>query len=252
MGEPAIIEVRNVSRTFVAGSLVTEALRCIDLSIGQGEFVSLVGRSGCGKSTLLNLLAGLDAPSSGNITLGGEPVTGPSARVGFVFQRPVLLSWRTVADNILLPVEVGRLPRQPYVKKTEALLDLVGLNGFAHHYPDELSGGMQQRVSLARALICDPDILLMDEPFGALDAITREQMDLELQRIWQASGKTVVFVTHDIAEAVFLSDRVILMTPRPGTIREVVPLSLPRPRTVETPFLPEFVAAHRRIRQQMN
>jgi NitT/TauT family transport system ATP-binding protein len=252
MGGPAIIDVRDVSKTFAAGGLLTEALRSIDLSIGEGEFVSLVGRSGCGKSTLLNIIAGLDAPSSGYVSLGGAPVTGPSLRVAFVFQRSVLLSWRTVTDNILLPVEVRRLPKRPHLAKAEALLDLVGLTGFAHHYPDELSGGMQQRVSLARALICDPDILLMDEPFGALDAITREQMDLELQRIWQQSGKTVVFVTHDIAEAVFLSDRVILMTPRPGAIKEVVPISLPRPRTVESAFLPEFVAAHRRIREEMN
>jgi NitT/TauT family transport system ATP-binding protein len=247
-----LIEMAGVQKTYRAGDQLIDALRDLSFCVRQGEFIALVGRSGCGKSTVLNLLAGLDAPSAGTILLAGLPVRGPSARVGFVFQRAVLLQWRTVMDNVLLPIEVLRERRGAFVERAYRLLDLVGLKGFELRYPHQLSGGMQQRVALARSLIYDPDILLMDEPFGALDAITREQLDLELLRIWEASGKTIIFVTHDIAEAVFLSDRVILMTPRPGTIKEIVGVPIARPRTVQSTFLPAFVETRRHIREQMD
>ncbi len=247
-----LIDVVNISKTYHAGDVPVHALTDVTFTVRQGEFVSIVGRSGCGKSTLLNMLAGLDAPSTGYIALAGAPVVGPSARVGFVFQRAVLLEWRTVMDNVLLPIELLHLDCDDFRDKAASLLDLVGLTGFEGRYPSQLSGGMQQRAALARSLIYDPDILLMDEPFGALDAITREQMDLELLHIWEASGKTIMFVTHDIAEAVFLSDRVILMTPRPGTIKEIVAVPIARPRTVKSTFVPEFGETRRHIREQMD
>jgi NitT/TauT family transport system ATP-binding protein len=247
-----VIEVLNVSKTYDAGDSRVQALRDVSFNVRKGEFVSIVGRSGCGKSTLLNLIAGLDIPSIGSVSLDGIPIAEPSAKVGFVFQRAVLLEWRTVTQNILLPVEILRLDVEEYRDRAKELIDLIGLTGFEDRYPRQLSGGMQQRVALARSLIYDPDILLMDEPFGALDAITREQMDLELLRIWEASGKTVIFVTHDIAEAVFLSDRVILMTPRPGRIKEIVPVPIERPRTLRSVFVPEFAEVRQRIREQMD
>jgi NitT/TauT family transport system ATP-binding protein len=195
--------------------------------------LSRFGPSGCGKSTLLKILAGLERRSSGCIRFSGRVLEGPTSELGLVFQAPVLLAWRTVLDNVMLPIEVQKRDRATHLAKAQALLAMVGLDGFANRYPFELSGGMQQRVSICRALIHDPSFLLMDEPFGALDAMNRETMNLELLKIWKESRKTVVLVTHSIPEAVFLADRVVAMSPRPGRIIECIPIDLPRPRTLE-------------------
>ncbi|HVU77869.1 MAG TPA: ABC transporter ATP-binding protein [Gaiellaceae bacterium] len=228
------ISIAGVSQRFAAGRRrdPVVALENITLDVHENEFVTLVGRSGCGKSTLLRIVAGLLAPTSGRVTVGGEPVTGPRRDIGFVFQQPALLPWRNVIDNVLLPVEIHRLDRRRYGRRAHDLLELVGLESFAKRSPWELSGGMQQRVALCRALVADPAILLMDEPFAALDALTREDLSLELQRIWNEHRKTIVFVTHSIEEAVLLADRVVVMTPRPGRIARVVPVDLPRPRSL--------------------
>ncbi|WP_245163392.1 ABC transporter ATP-binding protein [Bradyrhizobium vignae] len=203
-------------------------LRDIQLEVRAGEFVAIVGASGCGKSTLLRLVGGLMAPTGGQILIGGKVVTEPSPGIGIVFQTPVLLPWRTVQENVQLPIDIQRSGKEP--KRIGKLLTLVGLHGFEHRRPYELSGGMQQRVALCRALVTDPSLLLMDEPFGALDALTREQMNLELQRVWMETGKTVVLITHSITESVMLADRVVVMTPRPGRIQEIIEIGLPRPR----------------------
>jgi NitT/TauT family transport system ATP-binding protein len=210
-----------------------EALKDINLTVGTEEFVTVVGPSGCGKSTLLKILAGLERRSFGSVRFGGRELDGPTRQVGLVFQAPVLLAWRTVLDNVMLPIEVQRRNRAAHLDKAHALLAMAGLEGFANRYPFELSGGMQQRVSICRALIHDPSFLLMDEPFGALDAMNRETMNLELLRIWKDSRKTAMLVTHSIPEAVFLADRVVAMSPRPGRIVENIPIDLPRPRTLE-------------------
>jgi NitT/TauT family transport system ATP-binding protein len=210
-----------------------EALRDINLTVRPGEFVTVVGPSGCGKSTLLKILAGLERRSSGSVRFNGRELEGPSREVGLVFQAPVLLAWRTVLDNVMLPIEVQGRNRAAHLDKAHALLAMVGLDGFAHRYPFELSGGMQQRVSICRALIHDPSFLLMDEPFGALDAMNRETMNLELLKIWKESRKTAMLVTHSIPEAVFLADRVVAMSTRPGRVIESIPIELPRPRTLE-------------------
>lgn len=211
------------------------ALRQIDLDVREGEFVSLIGPSGCGKSTLLRLIADLLQPAAGDVRVHGKPAA--EARrdrdYGMVFQAPVLYDWRTVERNVQLPLEVMRVPRGERTARTRELLDLVGLTDFAGRYPWELSGGMQQRVSIARALSFRPSILLMDEPFGALDEMTRERLNMELLNIWSRTGTTVVFVTHSIPEAVFLSDRIVIMTPRPGRIETIVDVDLPRPRAGE-------------------
>jgi NitT/TauT family transport system ATP-binding protein len=210
------------------------ALQDVSLDIAPGEFIAVVGPSGCGKSTLLKILAGLVSGHDGQALLAGQPIRKPSIDVGVVFQEPTLLPWRTVLDNILLPVELARLDRLAYTERALQLMDTVGLAGFQHKYPKELSGGMRQRAGICRALVRDPQVLLMDEPFGALDAMTREFLNVELQRIWwgdgHASRKTVLFVTHSIPEAVFLADRVLVMTPRPGRVAELVGVDLPRPR----------------------
>jgi NitT/TauT family transport system ATP-binding protein len=208
------------------------ALDDVSLDIHDNELITLVGRSGCGKSTLLRIVAGLLAPTSGRVVVDGLPVTKPRRDVAFVFQRPALLPWRSVFDNVMLPVELHRLDRRVHVRRAHELLELVGLDGFARRSPWELSGGMQQRVALCRALVADPSILLMDEPFAALDALTREELSLELQRIWGENRKTILFVTHSIDEAVLLGDRVVVMSPRPGRIDEIVPVDLPRPRSL--------------------
>jgi len=210
-----------------------EALQDINLTIGDGEFVTVVGPSGCGKSTLLKILAGLERRSSGSVRFAGQVIEGPTRELGLVFQAPVLLAWRTVLDNVMLPIEVQKRDRASHLVKAHALLAMVGLEGFAHRYPFELSGGMQQRVSICRALIHDPSFLLMDEPFGALDAMNRETMNLELLKIWKESRKTALLVTHSIPEAVFLANRVVAMSPRPGRIMECITIDLPRPRTLE-------------------
>ena len=224
------------------------ALEDIDLEVGEGEFVAVVGPSGCGKSTLLRILSGLIEPSAGTVHFGGEVLTGPRKDVGIVFQSPILFPWRTVIDNVLLPIDVQRRGRAANMARARELLALVGLADFETRYPAELSGGMQQRVGIARALVHDPAILLMDEPFGALDAMTREHMNVELQRLWMARNKTVLFITHSIGEAVFLADRVVVMTARPGRIAEVLPIDLPRERTLDAMSTPDFGDYVRRIR----
>jgi NitT/TauT family transport system ATP-binding protein len=222
------LRMANVRKVF--GKL--EAIRNVAVDIADGEFVSVLGPSGCGKSTLLMMVAGLTQPSSGEIILTGSPVTAPRGDVGVVFQNPVLLPWRSVLDNVLFPIELLRLSRQKYRPRALELLKMVKLEEFAEAYPRQLSGGMQQRTAICRALIHNPSTLLMDEPFSALDAITRDDMAVELLRIWQANRKTVVFVTHSIREAVFLSDRVLVMGRRPATIIDEVRIELPRPRHI--------------------
>ncbi|MBK8064351.1 MAG: ABC transporter ATP-binding protein [Betaproteobacteria bacterium] len=227
-----------VTYTSTRGPVV--ALQDLSTRLHQGEFLSVLGPSGCGKSTLLKVVAGLLRPSGGSVTLAGAPITGPRPDVGIVFQQPTLLPWQTVLDNVLLPVRTLGMDLAAGRDKAMQLLKLVGLDKFARHYPNELSGGMQQRVGIARGIIHDPTLLLMDEPFAALDAMTREHMMLELQRIWMATGKSVVFITHSIPEAVFLSDRIAVLSARPGrTIREVE-IDLPRPRTLATMADPRF------------
>ena len=209
------------------------ALSDISLVVGEREFVTIVGPSGCGKTTLLKILAGLHRSSGGSITVAGMPVTAPRRDIGIVFQNPILLPWRTVMENVLLPAEVQGMPSAKARARARDLLAMVGLADFENKYPMELSGGMQQRAAISRALVHDPSILLMDEPFGALDAMTREQMNLDLQRIWRESAKTIVLITHSIPEAVFLGDRVVVMTPRPGRIARVVEVPIARPRGID-------------------
>ncbi|MBE2238082.1 MAG: ABC transporter ATP-binding protein [Caldilineaceae bacterium] len=235
MGDP-IISVQNVSKVYGNANASTVALQDVSLFIEKGEFVSLVGPSGCGKSTLLRLIADLDAPSSGTIQLNGHaPETARKNReYGFVFQAPTLYDWRTVARNAELPLEVMGRDRRDWKPRIDKMLALVGLRDFHEYYPWQLSGGMQQRASIARALSFDPAILLMDEPFGALDEFTRERMNMELLDIWETTHKTILFVTHSISEAVFLSSRIVVMTPRPGRVARLVAIDLPSPRTFET------------------
>ena len=228
------------------------ALERISFSVDEGEFVAVVGPSGCGKSTLLKILSGLLAPTAGSASLRGTPIVGPRRDIGVVFQAPVLFPWRTVLDNVLLPIDVQGLGRDRFMGAAMDLLALVGLREFERRYPWELSGGMQQRVAITRALIHDPAMLLMDEPFGALDAMTREHMNIELQRIWTERKKTVFFITHSIPEAVFLADRVLVMTPRPGRIVDDLRIELARPRTLDLMTTPEFGEYTRHIRGLFN
>jgi NitT/TauT family transport system ATP-binding protein len=246
------ITIETLSKQYPSRGGAVTALDRISFAVAEGEFVAVVGPSGCGKSTLLKILAGLLPTSSGLARLRGTPIAGPRRDIGVVFQSPVLFPWRSVLDNVLLPVDVQRLGRDRYEKVALDLLGLVGLTGFEHRYPWELSGGMQQRVAITRALVHDPAMLLMDEPFGALDAMTREHMNLELQRIWLEKRKTVLFITHSIPEAVFLGDRVLVMTPRPGRILEDVVVDLPRPRGLEVMNTPEFGRYVREIRAQFS
>ncbi len=236
-----LISVDRLDKTYISRERTeVEALADVGFHIAPGEFVSLVGPSGCGKSTLLRILGGLIPPTSGSVLFRGEPVVHHKKDIGIVFQNAVLLPWRTVLQNIMLPVIVRHLDRAVHHRKAFELLAMTGLEGFVNKYPNELSGGMQQRVSIARALVYDPSILLMDEPFGALDAMTREHMNVELLRIWRESRKTVFFITHSIPEAVFLSDRVLAMSPRPGRIVREVRIGLPRPRELEMMVTKEF------------
>jgi NitT/TauT family transport system ATP-binding protein len=236
----AAIEVENLSKVYASQDGPLQALADLSFAIADGEFVTIVGHSGCGKTTLLKIIAGLSAPSSGAVKVRGRAVTMPLKDVGMVFQRPVLLKWRSILDNVMLPIEMLRLPRQEGAERALDLLRLAGLGDFRNHYPGQLSGGMQQRAAICRALVHDPSLLLMDEPFGALDLMTREDMNLELLRIWSQRRKTTVLVTHSISEAVFLADRVIVMTPRPGRVADVVAVTLPRPRAPETKLDPRF------------
>ena len=237
-----IIEVIGVSRTFASHAGTTEALADVSLSVAAGEFVSIIGPSGCGKSTLLRIIGDLIEPSAGSVRVRGKPPR--QARLdrdyGIVFQMPVLYDWRTVIENVRLPLELVGRPRAEREARPRALLRLVGLDGFEHHSPWQLSGGMQQRVAIARALALEPAILLMDEPFGALDEMTRERLNLELLHVCKETAATVLFVTHSIAEAVLLSSRVVVMTPRPGRLAGIVDIDLPRPRSEATHTLPRF------------
>jgi NitT/TauT family transport system ATP-binding protein len=243
-GAAPTIVCRSVSKVFetIEGERI-HALAHIDLTVAEGEFVSVVGPSGCGKSTLLRLIAGTLGASAGEILLRGSPVTGPRRDIGIVFQTATLLPWRNVLQNTLLPVDVQGLDKKTYSERAHSLLHMVGLDGFERKYPSELSGGMQQRVSITRALVHDPAVLLMDEPFGALDALTREQMRLDLERIWIDARKTVLFITHSIDEAVLLADRVVVMSPRPGRIERILEIGIPRPRGLAGRKHPRFLEA---------
>ncbi|HKU97734.1 MAG TPA: ABC transporter ATP-binding protein [Vineibacter sp.] len=245
--QPPFIALKDVAKTYSAraGGAV-QAVESVSFQIGRGEFTSIVGPSGCGKTTLLKMIGGLLPVSGGAITYHGIPSGQKRPELGMVFQDAVLLPWRTVLQNVMLPIEVARGDLAAGQKQARALIDLVGLRGFEDKYPTELSGGMQQRASIARALVNDPALLLMDEPFGALDALTRERMTLELQRIWSSSRKTVLFITHSIPEAVLLSDRVIVMTTRPSRVAEIIDIDLPRPRTLQISDDARFIryAAH--------
>ena len=235
-----LIAVEDVGRIFRGGAKTVHAIESASFTVHEGSFVSLVGPSGCGKSTLLKIASGLLPATSGRVLIDGKSVDGPLKNVGMVFQAPVLLKWRSVLGNVLLPVEFARLERTDYLERAGSLIRLVGLAGFEGMPPYELSGGMQQRVSLCRALVTDPQILLMDEPFGALDAMTRDELDIELLRIWGEKKMTVLFVTHNIQEAVFLSDSVVVMSPRPGRVIRELAVDLPRPRTLEMMSSSEF------------
>lgn len=230
------VKVRQVGRRY--GEM--EALSPVDLEIGEGEFVSIVGASGCGKSTLLRIVAGLDMATSGSVAIEDKVVAKPETDLGFVFQSPVLLEWRTVLDNILLQAEARKLPREQFMGRAHELLKAAGLTGFEHAYPHQLSGGMSQRASVCRALVHDPSLLLMDEPFGALDSLTRDQMMVDLQSLWLRRKPTVLFVTHSIQEAVFLSDRVVVMAPRPGRIQAIIDVPVARRRRLSVRATPQF------------
>jgi len=244
---PASIEVAGVCMVFRRGSTETRALEEIDLTFGQGEFVAIVGPSGCGKSTLMRIMAGLLPATAGQVVFGGRPVTGPVKELGIVFQNPVLLNWRTVLGNVMLQIEMRGLDPRRYLDQARSLLEVVGLADFMSSYPRELSGGMMQRAAIVRALIHDPPVLFMDEPFGALDALTREQMRTDLESLLADRPKTVLFITHSIDEAVLLADRVVVMSPRPGRIERIMSIELPRPRGLEGRLLPGFTAAHETI-----
>jgi NitT/TauT family transport system ATP-binding protein len=246
----SVVEIKDLTKRFGE----TTALQGIDLEIEPGEFVSLIGPSGCGKSTLLRIIGDLIQPTSGTASVNGKPVR--QARIdrdyGIVFQDAVLYDWRTVGKNIALPLELARWNRRRRMAKVKEMLDLVELTGFENHHPWQLSGGMQQRVAIARALSFDPSLLLMDEPFGALDEMTRERMNMELLRIWEASRSTVVFVTHSIAEAVFLSTRIVVMSPRPGRVSNVITVDLPQPRTATTREEPRFFELVTDVREALH
>lgn len=244
----AYVAVRDLNKVFGSRRGSIEALRNIDLTVRDGEFLSIVGPSGCGKSTLLKCIAGLESISSGSIEIRGQAVRGPPEGLGIVFQRDVLLDWRTVIDNVLLPVQFRGGDRAKARSRAIELLHLFHLEGFEQRYPWELSGGMRQRVAICRALLDEPALLLMDEPFGALDAMTRDELNLELQKTWDRTKKTVIFITHSISEAVFLSDRIAVMKKLPGEIVDIVEIDLPRPRTFELHETQEFGSLTRRIR----
>ena len=242
------IKIENLYKNYNSRSGRVTALEGVSLSIEQNEFVTLVGPSGCGKSTLLKIIGALVRPSRGRLLYDGTLLLQPTRDVGIVFQEPVLLPWRTALDNVLLPAEILGLGNEQSRPRAIELLKLVGLAGFEASYPRELSGGMQQRVALSRALIHNPSVLLMDEPFAALDAMTREEIGFELLRIWDKHKKTVVFVTHNIVESILLADRVVAMSPRPGRIAKIIKVDLPRPRTIDMEFTPEFKAYSDEVR----
>jgi NitT/TauT family transport system ATP-binding protein len=257
--EPPRLRIQDVGRDFRTRNGVTHAVSGIDLTIERGDFVALIGRSGCGKTTLLRMIGGLLPPSAGTIEVDGNSLwrgshVEPSAvtKLGFVFQESNLFPWFSVLDNIALPLKLRGMGKNERRERATEFAALVGLAGFERSYPRELSGGMRQRAAIARALSTEPELLLMDEPFGALDALTRERMNLELQRIVLDTNSTVVFVTHDIPEAVFLADRVVHMTPRPGRIRQILPADFPKPRAVEVTTTPEFNEIVRILRRDLD
>ena len=245
----AYADLQGVGKVFWSRRGDVEALRGIDMQIHEGEFLSVVGPSGCGKSTMLKCVGGLEPVTSGVVRISGQPVNGPPENLGIVFQRDVLLDWRTVMDNVLISIEFGAGNKRDFTDRADDLLKLFGLDGFQNRYPWELSGGMRQRVAIARALLNDPSFLLMDEPFGALDALTRDELNIELQRIWNETKKTVMFITHSIAEAVFLADRVAVMKKDPGEIVEILEIDIPRPRRLAIRETPEFSVYAQRIRE---
>jgi len=243
-----LIRAQGLRKTYRTQDGEVETLKPLDFDIRAGEFVSVVGPSGCGKSTLMKMVAGLLPISGGELELSGKAVRGPQTDVGIVFQSALLLPWRRVIDNILLQAEIRNLPMAAARERAQALIEMAGLSGFEQKYPWQLSGGMQQRVAILRALLHDPSVLLMDEPFGALDAMTRERMNLELQRIWLAAKKTVLLITHSIPEAIFLSDRVFVMSERPGRIVQVYDIDLPRPRPLDVMGSEAFASYARQLR----
>ena len=245
--EAAYLCLQGVSKVYATHDGPVRALEQVSVGARRGEFLSVLGPSGCGKSTLLMIAAGLLRPSNGAVSIDGAVVTRPRTDIGIVFQSPVLLEWRTALGNVMLQAEAKKLERTAAKRRARELLGAVGLGGFEDKYPHELSGGMRQRVSLCRALIHDPNQLLMDEPFGALDALTRDQLVLDLQQIWNKRRMTVLFVTHSVPEAVFLSDRIMVMTPRPGRLDRMIDIELPRPRTLAMRETPEFAAYIREI-----
>ena len=247
----SLIQYERVRKIYNSGNDEVIALEEVSFGVEPEEFVTVVGRSGCGKSTLLKITAGLLPATGGEVRVAGIAVKSPLTNIGVVFQSPVLLAWRKALDNVLLQIEARGLDVDAYRQRALALLELTGLRGFENKYPNELSGGMQQRVSISRALIHEPPLLLMDEPFGALDAITRDEMNLELLRIWSESKKTVLFITHSIPEAVFLGDRVVVMTPRPGKVADIMPIDLPRPRTTALRDDQKFIGYVRKIRERL-
>jgi NitT/TauT family transport system ATP-binding protein len=245
-----VIVLDRAAKTFVTrGGEEVAALSDVSLEVERNAFVSLVGPSGCGKSTLLKMISGLLPPSTGEIFVEGEKVDKPHGNVGIVFQNALLLPWRNILNNVMLPIDMKRLPRGEFLPRARSLLKLVGLEGFEKKLPWQLSGGMQQRASICRALVHDPKIVLMDEPFGALDAMTRERMNVELMRIQRETGKTVLLITHSIPEAVFLADRVLVMTERPGAIAAIYEVPLPRPRSLDVMSDPVFSELVQRIRK---
>lgn len=236
-----LVAIDHATKVYNTGSGAVHALEDLSLTVDKGEFVCILGPSGCGKSTLLWAMSGLHPLTSGTITLGGSPVTAPPKQLGMIFQEPNLLPWRNLWENILFPFEIRKQNSEPFHTRIRELLDLTGLSGFETKMPRELSGGMQQRASIVRCLGFDPDVILMDEPFGALDAFTRDEMNLLIQQIWMDTGKTIIFVTHNVTEAIFLADRVVVLSPRPGRLSHIFPIDLPRPRTIEQTFERPFI-----------
>ena len=241
MTAAAKLQVAGVGHVYAgADGAPLPVLRDISFDVARGEFVTIIGGSGSGKTTLLRIVDHLIIPTSGSILVDGQPVRGPGGKISFVFQTDCLLPWRTVIDNVAYGLDLRGVPKQEGRTRARRYLDLVGLTAFTGYYPHQLSGGMRQRINLARALAVEPDVLLMDEPFAALDAQTRELMQMELLRIWRETGKTILFVTHQLDEAVLLADRVVALSARPGSIREIVTVDLPQPRELETKRSPEF------------
>lgn len=240
-GEAGIVSVEHATKYYKTETGSVHALEDINLEIRKGEFIAIVGPSGCGKSTLLWAMSGLHDLTSGTIRVEGSAVTGPRPEIGMIFQEANLLPWRNLQKNIEFPFEIKKTDPKPFQPRITALLDEVGLAGFETKYPRELSGGMQQRASIVRCLASDPEIILMDEPFGALDAFTRDEMNLLIQKLWMETGKTIIFVTHNVAEAILLADRVVVLTARPGRIAHIFDIDLPRPRTIEETYSPPFI-----------